>query len=311
MKSIFDIFSRRNPRKDAGQSHASLTDQFRNRVLLLCRDIFGQTHSGNYLDAFWSDIHRKLQYRHGTSTLTQQRPLHSVRSQDLADDAIGFLLSCQDEYFLDFVEYVFRTKCFRRVSQEENSVVDSINKFFLVDDLPYHLTHFVRETKKEMQFGRQREVSYVTARPRVIRRDNQLIHQNAIEPALELLSKASYSSANKEMLEALEDFRKADYGDCLTKCNSAFESVMKVICHRKGWDYKSKDSAGALISTVTSNSNLDPFFDQPLMLVATIRNRLSNSHGAGIQEKAAPKHIAKFAVNVTASAILLVHEETQ
>src|SRR4029450_5031974 len=29
-------------------------------------------------------------------------------------------------------------------------------------------------------------------------------------------------------LNALEDYRKGDYGDCLTKCTSAFESALKI-----------------------------------------------------------------------------------
>jgi hypothetical protein len=49
--------------------------------------------------------------------------------------------------------------------------------------------------------------------------------------------------------------------------------------------------------------------EQPLSIVATLRNRLSKSHGAGIQQRDIPPHIAKYAINATAAAILLLVEQ--
>ena len=48
-----------------------------------------------------------------------------------------------------------------------------------------------------------------------------------------LLRDKSFTSADQEFIEALEDYRKGDYGDCLTKCGSSLESTMKIICDRK------------------------------------------------------------------------------
>nr|WP_246311469.1 abortive infection family protein [Halomonas zhaodongensis] len=47
------------------------------------------------------------------------------------------------------------------------------------------------------------------------------------------------------------------------------------------------------------------------MLIATLRNRLSSSHGAGAQAKVVPEHVATYAVNATASAILFLYSEFQ
>jgi hypothetical protein len=61
-----------------------------------------------------------------------------------------------------------------------------------------------------------------------------------------------------------------------------------------------------LVSTVIKNLGLDPYFEQPFMIIATLRNRLSSSHGAGMETKAPSQHIAQYALNSTAAAIVLL-----
>lgn len=131
----------------------------------------------------------------------------------------------------------------------------------------------------------------------------------AIEPVLRLLSQPGLASANQEFLEALRHYRRGEYGDCLTECGSAFESTVKLICHRRGWTYKQTDSLAHLLKVYFDHSQLDRFFETPLLLVGTIRNRLSKSHGAGVVPKDASHHIAQYAVNSTVAAILLLVAE--
>jgi hypothetical protein len=45
------------------------------------------------------------------------------------------------------------------------------------------------------------------------------------------------------------------------------------------------------------------------MIVATLRNRLSKAHGAGVQIRNVPRHLAAYALNSTAAAILLLVAE--
>ena len=306
MKWIFDVFSRRAPSNPEPSPAFSkpLPPTFRNRVLMYCRDLFINTPMGDYAHQFWTEVHGKLVYRHGTPVLSQ-------RSQALppAEDALNFLWHCSDEYFLDFVEYIFRVDTFFRASQEEAEVVAMINQFFRLDDLPYALTDFVYAESVESN-GYLLPQAYpsrnVEAYPQVIRRDSEVLHVSAIEPALHLLQKPGFISANGEFLAALDDYRKGDYGDCLVKCGSAFESVLKVLCDQNGWPYDQKHTASTLLKTVVSRTSLDTFFEQPLILIATIRNRLSTAHGAGTQSKTVARYIARYAINATASAILLI-----
>jgi hypothetical protein len=77
LKSVFDVFSRRRQTPAVAQP-APLTPGFRNRVLLLCRDVIGPT---GYVSDFWEQIHQKLEYLHGTPVLAPENRPSSVLSQ--------------------------------------------------------------------------------------------------------------------------------------------------------------------------------------------------------------------------------------
>lgn len=302
---IFHVFSRRN---DASPTAThEIPDTFRNRVFLWCRDVFSgrlsRFNSGDNVSTFWGQIHSILQYRHGKFRLSDFA--HPPGSE--AEDALDFLAHCPGEQFLDFLEDIFRVECYSHVQSFGNSHIEELNRLLQEDKLPYYITDFTVKTTTdgEGQINSVKTESY----PKVIMKENELIHDQAIKPSLELLQHSDFSNANAEFLEALEDYRKEDYGDCLTKCGSSFESVLKVLCERKGWRYNPEDTAKPLIRTMLDNTQLESYFESLLMIVATLRNKLSKSHGAGTTQRTVPRHIARYAINATASAILLIVEE--
>jgi hypothetical protein len=223
--------------------------------------------------------------------------------------ALQYVLTCSGERFLDFLEDIFSSDAFWRVGgvgDDDARIIDELNTILRIDRLPYHLTNFVRET---VQVGHSYSIR-TRAYPRVIMRECEVLHENAIAPVLSLLERSYFRAASEEYAAALEDYRKGDTPDCLTKCGSAFESVLKVICDRKGWAYKQSDTAKALINVVLPNTNLEPYFESFLTVIATLRNKLGSAHGAGTAVKQPPLHIAQYALNATASAILLIAQET-
>lgn len=248
---------------------------------------------------FWNEIHLKLTYLYGNTCLTGNDELSPQV------DAIKFLLNCDDRNFLDFVKHIFTTRSYFYATNEINFVKD-FNIFLLQDELPYAITDFVWN---EVQNGSYSSTKTIITYPKVICKDSEVLYSTAIQPTLQILREPKFNSANKEFLGALEDFRKADYGDCLVKCGSAIESVLKIICNQKNWPYQSNDTASRLLNIVINNSNLEPFFEQPLILVATIRNKLSNAHGAGLTPRNVSKAKAEYTINATASAILLLVAE--
>lgn len=309
---IFDVFSRRQSDQSAAKYEIPQTT--RNRILLWCAEVFsssgGYAHDHDQREVFWNEIHRHLQYRHGRITLSKN--VRSTRSR--MEDALDFLLSCSGDEFLDFIEYIFKVECLPNIRIPIKQLVIDLNRLFHADNLPYSVTDLVEEqTQGSASDSPFRGINMITIRtvafPKVIMRENEAVYANAVEPALRLLSRPKFIEANREYLQAHEDYRREDYRDVLTKCGSAFESVLKICCHSKGWPYDEKDTAQALIRTLIQKSSLEAYFEPTLMVVATLRNRLSSSHGAGLKPKQVSRHIAKYALNITASAMLLISEE--
>lgn len=294
---LFKVFSRRDD-VAKGSKSKPLSKEFRNRVVMLLQD-----HLQDSFVHFLEQLHRPVVYLHGRLQLSRTEACSHP-----ADDLIQFLFSCEDEHFLDVIELTFQSNL-PGISWPDNPLILSINDFFRVDDLPYYLTGYSVEEYKTSFHGISTTGVRIAEFPRIICMDSELVHQKAIEPALHLLNSTEFQHANAEFLKALEDHRKGDFRDCLTKCGSAFESVMKVLCDKNSIPYKQTDTASGLLRALLANGQLDSYWEQPLILIATLRNRLSSSHGAGSQPKVVPEHVATYSVNATASAILFLIDE--
>src|SRR5262249_78167 len=127
ISDLFNVFSKRSTANTP--SPRALTETFRNRVLMRCRDLFVGT---DFLD----EIHSNLTYLHGRPRLS------SVNAASPALDALAFLESCSDSHFLDFIEYTFKTRGYFHASGQAN-LVEDFNAFLQQDDLPYAITEFV------------------------------------------------------------------------------------------------------------------------------------------------------------------------
>lgn len=283
----------------------------RNRVLRWCGELFGGSRpseiigKGDHNAEFWQEVHRRLLYRTGRLTLTPSDDGNDPRA------AIAYVLNCPGVEFLDFLEDIFSNDAFSHVNLGDDAIVDELNELLRQDDLPYSLTYFVPEMVQETS-GQFRGLSarHVRAYPKVIMKESEILHKYAISPALNLLAQPHFSGANAEFLTALEDYRKGDIGDCLTKCGSSLESTLKVICDRKRWSYNQTDTASTLVKTVIAHTTLDTYFEPLLIIVATLRNRMSTAHGVGTVPRQPPRHLAEYALNVTASAMLVLAQET-
>jgi hypothetical protein len=311
LKSLFNAFSKR-PEVSTKAKH-EIPQTTRTRVMLWCRELYSNSRTdlatvgrGDCNGEFWQEIHARLLMRTG------RLPLSETDRSWNGQEATKYMFHCSGEEFLDFMEDIFSAETFFHVSIGDDKLVDELNALLQIDNLPYHLTHFVKETVQESSprgYG-SRTVTYTRAFPKVVVKENEVLHSNAMEPALTLLQQPHFLNANKEYLAALEDYRKGDLNDCIVKCCSAFESVLKVICDRKGWSYKQTDTASTLVKTVLSNTALDSYFESLLLIIATLRNRLSSAHGAGTIAKQPSRQVAQYALNATASAVVLLVQET-
>lgn len=301
---ILNVFSRRH--RARGARATLLGQEFRTRVLLLLKERLDNDPMRQGRDALLeellADTHRRFLLLLGRSQL-------NAGSRTANEDIGAFLLSCADDHFLDFIEFVFTADCMWKLWDSIDTLVTEIDELFRADGLPFAITPYTRETKETEFHGRMRPGTVVTAFPAVVCRDSDAAYTTITAPMLELLRDKRFASTNQEYLGALDEYRKGRYGECLTKCGSAFESAMKTLCHAKKWPHADTATAGPLLRTIIEKSGIESFLEQPLLIVATLRNRLGTAHGAGVGLRAPSAARTRYVLNATAAGILLLVEE--
>ena len=176
--------------------------------------------------------------------------------------------------------------------------------------------HELNERFKEHGVGYHFEGSNVGSRfasGQICRIDSEFIHVEVVIPALRMLNGDQYAGAQEEFLNAHEHYRKGRYKEALNECLKAFESVMKVICDRRGWDYSNSAGAAGLIDICIDNELIPRFWESQYNSlrcllrdsVPTGRNKLS-SHGSGSTPTEVPEHVVAYMIHMTASAIMFL-----
>lgn len=308
LKDVFNVFSQRN--KKSTEVVDRLTKESRNRIILILRNKIDQY---GWIE-FCTEIHKMFQIKLGKFKLCD-----NIKIRDTSEDIINYVLVCKDEDFLDFIEYIFKTRSINKISPDKNILVDEINEIFQFDDIKFRLTKYIEEWKKEIASDGIFRGSMVTTidfitYPQIIKREDEFSYTEIMEPTLALLSDGRFKTANNEFLSALQDYKEQRYEECLTKCVSAYESVLKILCDIKKWPFekekkKQNPTLNPLLEFVIEKADLGKFLQNVLCGPAAIRNNLGSSHGKGIDSnKKATKSIARYQLNSTAAAILFIFE---
>ena len=158
-------------------------------------------------------------------------------------------------------------------------------------------------------------IGYQFTNGQIIRTDSELIHAEIVKPALKLLHQKHYAGAEQEFLKAHEHYRKGNAKEALSECLKAFESVMKAICDKRGWQYGSNATAKPLIQACFDNGLIPPFWESNYSSlrsllesgVPTGRNKLSG-HGQGTTPTTVSDHLVAYMLHMTASAIVFLAE---
>jgi hypothetical protein len=217
------------------------------------------------------------------------------------------LASLRREQLFDFIETSSKLDVSPRIFGDENQFIAALNNILREEGAPFQVLPGI--TREEPV---QNYVSIIcVAFPRVARVDEEITHTEGVIPALSVLAYPAYAGGDDEFRGALQDYRAGDYVDCLGKCGSAFESVLKVLAVRNGIKPQpDKDTAGHLIPSVLAKSTLDAgTFQEPLTLVIRMRNLLSSSHGGGATVRNVERHVAQYAITATAAAIVLLVQD--
>lgn len=305
VKNVWDLFSKRQKRERGELPEVFVYDEIpqplRVQIVHIWRDAFGDAtdyETGNRVRACYESVRDGLCREYGVFQLTESKQRDST-----AVDLINFVLDEPSaERVLDAVQLTFQViDTHVRKGQYQIEVHPQLKPDDAIAELNFRF----------MEHG----VGYQFESGRIIRKDSELLHQEAVRPALEVLRAGRYAGASKEFHCAHRHCWKGRYEDCLGECLKAFESVLKVICDERKWEYLKGATARDLISLVLDGGLVPKFLESQFGAlrsllesgIPTVRNRL-DAHGRGGNPRDVPGYYASFLLHLTAATVLFLAE---
>ncbi len=303
---IFNLFSKRQKalRGDIPDvfTYDDLPRPLKVQIVHVLTDTLG--NSGNY---YGSRKGIKSAYKFIVDTLCREYGLFQLPSAEEYGDRMYlnemvdyFLQESDIEKSIDVIELSFKVV---------NTFTRKFN-YLLKDNASKQADNAIEELNSRFK---EHGIGYQFVENEIIRIDSELIHSEAVKPALRLLNQKHYLGAQQEFLSAYEHYRHGKNKESLNDCLKSFESTMKAICDKRKWVYKKNDTAKALILICFNNNLVPSFWQQQLsslrsMLESSIptgRNKLSG-HGQGALPVAVPDYLVAYMLHMTASTLVFL-----
>ncbi len=304
--AILNLFSKRQKQlRGEGPdvyTYSELPEALRAQIVHILLDTLGG-RGNDYSDKPWltyKEIVEALCREYGVFRLP---PAKDYGDRNYIQELVSFILAEPNhERVLDAVEISFRlidsvTRRFDYLRRQDasacaDSAIDELNIRF-----------------------KENGVGFEFVNRDIIRIDSEYVHAEIVKPALALLSDKQFAGVQQEFLSAHSHYRSGKTKECLNDCLKAIESMMKAICDKRGWAYKTGASAKDLIQACLDHNLIPAFWQQHFASlrsalesgVPTGRNKLSG-HGQGGTPLEVPKYIAAYMLHSTASTLIFLGE---
>ena len=301
--TVIDLFSKRAKARrgeipDAYQ-YEHLPEALRVQIIHIMRDALGDP------DVYSSKTLEYMKFIHDTlcreyDIFAQPEEAQFGNSSNISRVYNYFLKEEDLEKALDVIELGFRViDIFCRGNEFTSSSRPKINPDDAIDELNSRM--------------RYHGVGYQYESGELVKVDDQVVHQEAVKPALQALRGKEFRGPNEEFLKAFEHYRHGRHKEALNESLKSFESTMKVICSLNGWAFNTKDTASRLIDVLMANHLIPDYLQTHYTSLAaglksgipTVRNRVGG-HGQGGDPIAVPDHLVAYHLHLTASTILML-----
>lgn len=278
----------------------AIPQRLRVQIVHIINDLVGDDRNSITFSLF-KLIHDILCREYGRFSLLDT---HDLQNINYIQSVKIFIVQTKDiNDFFDAVELSFRV--IYREYEEHREFIYLTNPKITPDEAIEELNYRFRE----------HGVGYQYESGEIIRVDSQIIHSEAVKPVLELLNDPRFQGANEEFLKAHEHYRHGNHKECLNECLKAFESTMKIICNKQGWNFEPKYTAQKLINICFNNHLIPDYLETQFSTlrqnlesgIPTMRNKLGG-HGQGSQPVNVPQYFAAYQLHLTASTILFLIE---
>ncbi len=298
---IFNLFSKRQKvlRGEVPDVYVYnlLSPKLRVQVVHIISDALGNIKKDHFSNKIYEGIHKILCREFGVFSLGKGY-------ENSFDAVYNYFLNCEKfEECMDIIELSF--SIVNKIARDDNWSYQSRGCNLLKpDDAIAELNARFKEAG----------VGYQFESGEIIRIDSQIMHSEVVKPVLALLSSSKiYAGVNQEFLKAHEHYRHGRNKECLVECLKSFESLMKVICDKRSWQFDEKMTAKNLINVCFVNELIpkylqDQFSSMRTLLesgIPTVRNK-EGGHGQGVEITTVPNHLASYALHLTASNLLFL-----
>ena len=302
--ALVEIFSKRQKRLRGEISdvyvYDDIPDSLRVQIIHIMLDNLGRKGEPA-LGEPWKVICETLSREYGLFSLFESRAPRYDRNYHA--ELVDFFLDVREaDRALDVIEMSFqilhkvgRNFNFRYKQNADETVtaaIDELNGRF-----------------REHSVGYQFEVG------EIIRVDSQFLHSEVVKPALQLLNAPGFAGPQDEFLNAHDHYRHGNSKESLNECLKAFESMMKVICLKRGWPLTGKETASGLIKICFEKELIPTFWQTQFSslksllesAVPTGRNNLAG-HGQGSKATTVPDHLVAFMLHMTGACLVFLAE---
>lgn len=296
---LLNIFSKRVRRAHGGDADVYVYDRvphtLRVQIVHILREVLAtDSEYDNKLEPAAKEIHDALAREYGVFALAE-----SLKYEGHARALFDFTLKTEQvEQILDVVELslIYATSAQANYGYHDRPLLR-------VDEAIAELNARFRENA----------VGYQFESGLIVRVDSQIIHKEVVKPALHLLGHPDLSGANQEFLTAHEHYRNGRHKEAINECLKAFESVMKVICARRGWGVEPNATAKRLIEVCFTNQLIPDYLQSEFGSlrsalesgIPTVRNRTSG-HGQGQAPNPVPAFVAGYLLHLTAATVVFL-----
>lgn len=305
--AVFELFSSRQ-RKTRGDipdvyQYDVIPQKLRVQIIHIIKATIGSRIGYNQeslSETIYREIHEILCREYGVFSLSSK---HRISDFEAVYDY--FLNSENFEECLDIIElsFSFIEVCVKNkqynfnrdegTTQKANDAIDELNQRF-----------------KEAGIG------YEFLSGEIIRIDSQYIHSEVVKPALSILQgEKLLEGARDEFLSAHSHYRSQRYKEALVDCLKSFESTMKAICDKHGWEYGRNDTAKKLINVCITNELVPSYMQEQFSHfrallesgVPTVRNK-EGGHGQGSEIRNVSEIMVSYTLHMTATNIVFLGE---
>ncbi|MEK4245289.1 hypothetical protein MKZ20_08090 [Psychrobacillus sp. FSL K6-2684] len=298
---VFELFSRRNstePRNDVYE-YDEIPLSFRTQFAMIISQVVNEFKYRYVTDSsrFWEDAEFQTQIELGLLNLESTvRYNHSYNSN--VNNVMSFFLSTNNKSALDVMDLlVYHHHAY------SNSTYTVKEKWQIATDR-------INRKLKENSLG------YEIVENQLIRIDNQYIHNEVVKTAIQLLCEQQFDAVSEEFLKAHEHYKQGDYKDAVVNAGKAFESTMKTICSKNGYNYDAqRDTANTLIKHLFDNELIPSYMQnhiqglkQALENSAHVLRNKNGGHGQGEVVLEVDDSIVRYTLNLCASNIVFLVE---